>query len=93
MTDTTVEGSKPMALVRLLRTGQVTLPADFIRNVAGAAPGLVLDEVLHDIEVRIDGPLATVWTSSSVAVGLRLSVSKKWRITTSCSAACRRSPG
>jgi hypothetical protein len=23
---------------------------------------LLLDEVLHDVEVRVDGPLATVWT-------------------------------
>lgn len=46
------------------RNGQigVTLPGDFFRSIAGAPAGLVLDEVLHDIEIRIDGPLAAVWT-------------------------------
>lgn len=41
---------------------QVTLPSTFLRSIAGAPAGMVLDEVLHDFEVRVDGPLATVWT-------------------------------
>lgn len=39
-----------------------TAPADFVKSIAAAPAGMVLDEVLHDVEVRIDGPLATVWT-------------------------------
>lgn len=41
---------------------RVTLPSAFIASIAGAPAGLLLDEVLHDVEVRVDGPLATVWT-------------------------------
>jgi hypothetical protein len=41
---------------------QVTLPSSFVAGIAGAPADLLLDEVLHDTEVRIDGPLATVWT-------------------------------
>ena len=40
----------------------VTLPSDFITGIAGAPADLLLDEVLHDVEIRIDGPLAVVWT-------------------------------
>lgn len=41
---------------------QVTLPSAFVAGIARAPEGVVLDEVLHGTEVRIDGPLATVWT-------------------------------
>jgi hypothetical protein len=41
---------------------RVDTPDDFLKMIAGAPAHLVLDEVLHDVEVRIDGPLATVWT-------------------------------
>jgi hypothetical protein len=41
---------------------EVTLPAAFVTSISNAPAGLLLDEVLHDTEVRIDGPLATVWT-------------------------------
>lgn len=34
----------------------------WISSVAGAPPGLLLDEVLNDVEVRTDGNLANVWT-------------------------------
>lgn len=40
----------------------VTKPADFIAGISRAPAGVVLDEVLHDVEIRVDGPLATVWT-------------------------------
>jgi hypothetical protein len=52
---------------------QVTMPAQFIAGIAAAQPGLVLDEVLHEIEVRIDGPLATVWTYYDFFAGERFS--------------------
>lgn len=52
---------------------QVTMPAQFIRGIASAQPGVVLDEVLHDIEVRVDGPLATVWTYYDFFAGDRFS--------------------
>lgn len=40
---------------------QVTLPSAFVRSIAGAPAGMVLDEVLHTFEVSIDGPLASAW--------------------------------
>lgn len=42
-------------------TVQVTLPASFIAGIGRAPAGMVLDEVLQDVEVRIDGPLASAW--------------------------------
>lgn len=46
------------------RDGQVTvtLPSDFMAGISRAPEGVLLDEVLHEPEVRVDGPLATVWT-------------------------------
>jgi hypothetical protein len=41
---------------------RVTTPSAFITSIAAAQAGLLLDEVLHDVEIRVDGPLATVWT-------------------------------
>lgn len=41
---------------------RLTAPSEFIAGVAGAPEGLLIDEVLHDVEIRVDGPLATVWT-------------------------------
>ena len=52
---------------------RVTLPAQFIAGVAAAQPGTVLDEVLHETEVRIDGPLATVWAYYDFFAGDRFS--------------------
>ena len=52
---------------------QVTLPADFIKGIGAAPAGMVLDEVLHEFEVRIDGPLATVWTYYDFFAGERFS--------------------
>lgn len=37
-------------------------PSAFISSIAQAPAGMVLDEVLHDVEIRVDGSLATVWT-------------------------------
>jgi hypothetical protein len=48
---------------------QVTTPSAFIANIAAAPAGLLLDEVLHDVEIRVDGPLATVWTYYDLFVG------------------------
>jgi hypothetical protein len=52
---------------------RVTLPAQFISGIAAAPAGVVLDEVLHEFEVRIDGPLATVWTYYDFFAGERFS--------------------
>ena len=52
---------------------RVTLPAQFITGIAGAPAGTVLDEVLHETEVRIDGPLATVWAYYDFFAGDRFS--------------------
>ena len=41
---------------------RITTPSEFITSIARAPEGLLLDEVLHDVEIRIDGPLASVWT-------------------------------
>jgi hypothetical protein len=41
---------------------QVTTAADFIASIARAPEGVLLDEVLGDVEIRIDGLLASVWT-------------------------------
>lgn len=41
---------------------RITMPSDFIASIARAPEGLLLDEVLDDVEIRIDGPLASVWT-------------------------------
>jgi hypothetical protein len=41
---------------------RITTPSEFIGSIAGAPADLLFDEVLHDTEVRIDGPLAVVWT-------------------------------
>jgi hypothetical protein len=43
-------------------TIRIDRPSGFIATVAQAAPDRVLDEVLHDVEIRVDGPLAIVWT-------------------------------
>jgi hypothetical protein len=51
----------------------VSTSGDFVRSVAGAPAGLVLDEVLHDVEVRVDGPLAAVWTYYDFFAGDRFS--------------------
>lgn len=41
---------------------RITAPSAFIASIARAPAGLLLDEVLDDVEIRIDGPLASVWT-------------------------------
>lgn len=44
-------------------------PAGWLRSVGSAPAGTVIDEVLHDVEVRVDGPLAMVWTYYDLFVG------------------------
>jgi hypothetical protein len=41
---------------------RIDTPSAFITSISRAPAGMVLDEVLHDVEIRIDGPLAIVWT-------------------------------
>jgi hypothetical protein len=41
---------------------RITAPSAFIASISRAPEGLLLDEVLDDVEIRIDGPLAAVWT-------------------------------
>ncbi|CAN5874705.1 hypothetical protein BH23GEM9_BH23GEM9_07740 [soil metagenome] len=41
---------------------RITPAADFIAGIARAPEGMLLDEVLGDVEIRIDGPLASAWT-------------------------------
>jgi hypothetical protein len=40
----------------------VTPASDFVAGIRTATEGLVLDEVLGEVEIRIDGPVASVWT-------------------------------
>ncbi|HSK17790.1 MAG TPA: nuclear transport factor 2 family protein [Longimicrobiales bacterium] len=40
----------------------ISTPSEFITSISRAPAGLLLDEVLADVEIRIDGPLASVWT-------------------------------
>jgi CubicO group peptidase (beta-lactamase class C family) len=44
--------------------GQVreTSASDFIESIMSAPEHLLLDEVLDDVEIRSDGPLASIWT-------------------------------
>lgn len=44
-------------------------PQGWLRSIAAAPAGTVIDEVLHDVEVRVDGPLAMVWTYYDLFVG------------------------
>ena len=65
--DTTMMRStfaEPAQFFSLDRNGSVRVdaPSDFIKSIAGAPAELVINEVVHDVEIRIDGPLATVWT-------------------------------
>jgi hypothetical protein len=48
---------------------EVTLPSAFLASIASAPADLLLDEVLHDTEVRLDAHLATVWTYYDFFVG------------------------
>ena len=44
-------------------------PSGWLRGIGSTPAGTVIDEVLHDVEVRIDGPLAMVWTYYDLFVG------------------------
>lgn len=52
---------------------KIDKPGAFIQSISQAPAGLVLDEVLHDVEIRIDGTLATVWTYYDFFAGDRFS--------------------
>jgi hypothetical protein len=52
---------------------EVATPAEFAQSVATAPAGLLLDEVIHDVELRVDGPVATAWTYYDFFVGERFS--------------------
>jgi hypothetical protein len=65
--DTAKMGSTFYADARLYGLGQdggvrATPAAEFVRGIEGAPAGMVLDEVLGEVEIRIDGPLASAWT-------------------------------
>ena len=47
--------------------------ANFVTSIAGAPAGMVLDERLFNTEVRMDGPLATVWTEYDFYAGEKFS--------------------
>lgn len=50
------------------------VPVDaFLKSIASAPPGVLLDERIFDPEVRVDGGLATVWTFYQLWVGDRMS--------------------
>jgi hypothetical protein len=76
--DTTLMRSVFHAEARLFghaRDGSIDITSisDFIAGIARAPDGMVLDEVLHDTEVRVDGPLAAVWTYYDFFAGDRFS--------------------
>lgn len=48
---------------------QVSTPSDFITSISGAPAEMVLDEVLHDVLIRVDGPLAIAWTGYDFFAG------------------------
>ncbi len=50
-----------------------TTPSEFFQAIGGAAGGPALNETLYDVEIRIDGPLAHVWTYYTFHVGDRFS--------------------
>lgn len=64
----------PEAVLRIVGEGEVTLQpaADFIAQV-GAPREAPLDERFADLEVRIDGPLATAWMAYTMYVGAAFS--------------------
>ena len=52
---------------------QLTTPSSFLQGIGRAPAGVLLDEVIQDVEVRIDGKLATVWTYYDFFAGDRFS--------------------
>ena len=45
----------------------------FLKAIAGAPAGTLLDEQLYDVDVRIDGGLASVWAFYTFSLGERFS--------------------
>lgn len=64
----------PAAVLRIVRDDEVTLqPAsDFIAQV-GTPRDAPLDERFADLEIRIDGPLATAWMAYTMYIGAAFS--------------------
>lgn len=52
---------------------RVDTPSGFIKSIAGAPAELFINEVVHDVEIRIDGPLAVVWTYYDLFLGEKFS--------------------
>jgi len=52
---------------------EMTTPSAFMQGIGRAPAGLLLDEVIQDVEVRIDGNLAIVWTYYDFFAGDRFS--------------------
>lgn len=50
-----------------------TTAEEFLDGVGGAAGGPRFNETLYDVEVRVDGPLAHVWTYYTFHVGEQFS--------------------
>lgn len=79
--DTTLMRSLFVADARLVNvvaregvpTLNVTTVDAFVRSIAGAPEGTLIDERFYDPEVRIEGPLATVWTWYDLLLGDRWS--------------------
>jgi uncharacterized protein (TIGR02246 family) len=59
----------------LNRSGAIEMitPSAFLQGISRAPAGLVLDEVIQDVEIRIDGNLAIVWTYYDFFAGERFS--------------------
>ncbi|MBR9988998.1 MAG: nuclear transport factor 2 family protein [Gemmatimonadetes bacterium] len=47
----------------------VNATSDFITSISQAPADMVLDEVLHEVEIRVDGPLAIAWTEYDFFAG------------------------
>jgi len=60
-----------MRMYGLGRDGAITgaTPEGWLRSIGSIPAGTVVDEVLHDTEVRIDDNMATVWTYYDLFVG------------------------
>lgn len=52
---------------------QMITPSTFMQGIGRAPAGLLLDEVIQDVEIRIDANLAIVWTYYDFFAGDRFS--------------------
>ena len=62
-------------LYGLNRSGAIEMnpSSSFLQVIARAPAGLLLDEVIQDVEIRMDGSLATVWAYYDFFAGDRFS--------------------